>query len=149
MTIYYCSYSSDGTITGSGVAFGDSIPENTVECTQEQAEQYYLYVVSNGAIVNSPTYDKQRIAQAVSNINAAIQAKLDGGASDWGYDNLATAASYATSSNTQYAADAKALIDWRDAVWAWAIPKFSDVTPGEDPATFMQDMPVQPPQPKA
>lgn len=81
-------------------------------------------------------------------INRAIQTKLDAGAYAWGYNGLVTAATYVTSANPQFSADAAALIQWRDDVWDWAIPKFADVTPGETPEEFMADMPPQPAQPK-
>ena len=66
----------------------------------------------------------------------------------WGYDNVISAASYAASTNKQYAADAAALIGWRDEVWAWATPQFPNVTAGETPESFMATMPAQPEQPK-
>lgn len=86
--------------------------------------------------------------ETIKEIEFAVQTKLDEGAKLWGYQNLVTGASYAASTNSQYAADATALIQWRDDVWAWAIPKFADVTPGETPEEFMVDMPKQPAQPK-
>jgi hypothetical protein len=87
-------------------------------------------------------------AETVSSITLAIQQSLDAGAKAWGYDNIVSAASYASSTNTQYAADAKALIGWRDAVWAWAIPQFATVAAGTDPTAFMATMPAQPAQPQ-
>jgi hypothetical protein len=86
-------------------------------------------------------------AETVSNIASAIQQSLDAGAQKWNYDSIVSAASYANSTNTQYAADAKALIGWRDAVWAWAIPQFATVAAGTDPTAFMATMPAQPAQP--
>lgn len=85
--------------------------------------------------------------QTITIISGAIQSALDAGAQKWGYDSIVAGASYAASTNAQFAADAAALIGWRDSVWAWANPKFATVTPGEDPAVFMADMPAQPAQP--
>lgn len=86
--------------------------------------------------------------QTITIISDAIQSALDEGAQKWGYDSIVAGASYAASTNAQFTADAAALIGWRDSVWAWANPKFATVTPGEDPAVFMADMPAQPAQPK-
>ena len=85
--------------------------------------------------------------QTISNISGEIQTALDNGAYQWGYDSIVFASSYINSKNPQYAADAQALVDWRDQVWAWAIAKFPSVIPGEDAITFMSDMPSQPAQP--
>lgn len=90
-----------------------------------------------------PTLD-----QTTATITASIQMALDGVAQSWGYDNLAIAATYATSTNVQYAADASSLIEWRDKVWMWAIPLFPSITAGESPKTFMVGMPEKPSQPK-
>lgn len=89
-----------------------------------------------------PTVD-----ETITTISNAIQAKLDEGAQAWGYDSIVAGATYINSTNPQFAADAQALIDWRDAVWDWAIAKFPSVTAGEDPAVFMVDMPPQPAKP--
>ena len=130
-----------------------SIPSDAVEITDElwatlfanQSKGQIITADANGYPINvAPTVTQ---AETIDIISIDIQQVLDTGAKKWGYDSIAAAASYATSSNAQYAADAKALIDWRDTVWAWAIAKFPSVTPGENPSTFMADMPVQPVQP--
>jgi len=86
-------------------------------------------------------------ADTIALISREIGIILDQGAKAWGYDSIVSAASYSSSTNFQYAADAKALSDWRDAVWAWAIPLFSSVVAGQDPATFLVNTPKQPTQP--
>lgn len=85
--------------------------------------------------------------QTQENISNAITSAINDGAQQWGYYDLATAASYANSTNKQYVADALALIEWRDIVWAWAFPLLATVTPGETAATFLASMPDQPNQP--
>lgn len=101
------------------------------------------WTVANGGLV-PPAGPTQ--AQTVATLSAAVSAALDAGAQKWGYDNIVSAASYATSTNAQYAADAKALIGWRDAVWSWAIPQFATVAAGTTAATFLASMPAQPAQ---
>lgn len=97
------------------------------------------------AIIPNPS---PTLEETISIISSEIQSALDAGAQKWNYQDLATAASYANSTIPQYAADAKALIAWRDAVWSWAIPQFATIVAGTDPQTFMANMPVQPTQPK-
>jgi hypothetical protein len=86
-------------------------------------------------------------ADTIDKISRQITSTLDQGAKAWGYDSIVSAVSYASSTNFQYAADAKALSDWRDAVWAWAIPFFSSVVAGQDPTEFLVNIPKQPTQP--
>jgi hypothetical protein len=84
----------------------------------------------------------------------AIQAALDSYAQSWGYTDLVTAASYAASTNPQYAAEAKALIAWRDEVWVWAEAYEAQVVAGTvtiptSPAGLMAAMPPAPTRPTA
>lgn len=131
----------------------DVVPDNSVEISESKWNEL-LTGQASGLIITSdsvgnpilvpytPTLD-----ETLSAINTAIQSALDSGAQKWGYANMVTACSYVGSNNAQYAADALALSDWRDSVWAWAYPLYPSVTPGESPATFMATMPPQPPKP--
>jgi len=85
--------------------------------------------------------------QTVSILTKAVSSTLDKGAQTWNYDNIVSAASYVSSTNAQYAADAEVLIGWRDAVWAWAIPQFATVVAGTTPQSFLASIPQQPLQP--
>lgn len=85
--------------------------------------------------------------QTIEAINSAVQSALDAGAQSWGYSSIVAGASYYGCNTPQYAADAVALMDWRDSVWQWAYAKYPSVTPGETPEEFMVDMPAQPPKP--
>jgi hypothetical protein len=85
--------------------------------------------------------------QTIEIINVSVQGALDSGAQSWGYSSIVAGASYYGCNTPQYAADAVALMDWRDSVWQWAYAKYPSVTPGETPAEFMVDMPTQPPKP--
>lgn len=91
---------------------------------------------------------KETKEQTQATCSSALTSAINDGAMQWGYDNIESAASYINSSNPQYVADSKALIAWRDQVWAWAIPKLNNITPGTTPAQFLADMPDLPPQPK-
>jgi hypothetical protein len=79
---------------------------------------------------------------------------LDAGAQAWGYDSIVSAASYATSTNAQFKAEAAALIAWRDAVWAWAVTEEAAIVGGTQqlpatPAAFVALMPAAPARPTA
>jgi hypothetical protein len=93
------------------------------------------------------SYVQPTQADTISSISSEIASILDKGAKAWGYDSIVSAVSYATSTNFQYAADAKALSDWRDAVWSWAISAFPRVVAGQDPSEFLVNIPQQPIQP--
>ena len=60
----------------------------------------------------------------------AIQAMLDAKARERGYDSIASAVSYVTSTVPTWAAEALALRDWRDAVWSYALAELAAVQAG-------------------
>jgi hypothetical protein len=121
-------------------------PDGQTAIQSDVAQIGWTY--ANGTFTDpTPSYVPTQ-QETIDAISYAIQQALDAGAKAWGYDNIVSAASYANSTNTQYAADAKALIGWRDAVWAWAIPQFATVAAGTDPTAFMATMPAQPAQPQ-
>jgi len=80
-------------------------------------------------------------------ISSSITSALNDGAQQWGYDNIESGVSYVDSPNVQWAAEGQALNLWRTQVWEWAFAKWSSITPGETPATFLIDMPDLPPRP--
>lgn len=86
--------------------------------------------------------------ELIPQFTVQIQSVLDSGARAWGYDNLISAVSYATSSVAQYAADASALTNWRDSVWMWAYAKFPTIVGEQTWEQFSVDMPLQPTQPR-
>lgn len=64
---------------------------------------------------------------------AAMQQRLDTGAMSWGYDSIVSAATYVASSIEQFRNESKALLDWRDASWTWAMAFIADVESGATP----------------
>jgi hypothetical protein len=60
------------------------------------------------------------MSQYQSEAQVAAQNLLDSTAKSWGYDSLISAASYYNSSNPQFAAESKTLVNWRDALWTAA-----------------------------
>lgn len=80
-------------------------------------------------------------------LSSLLTSAINDGAKQWGYDDIISAASYIDSTNPQYVAEAKALISWRDTVWAWGIPALAAATPGESAAQFLAGMPDFPQRP--
>ncbi len=78
-----------------------------------------------------------------------LQRELDAAAAAWGYDSLISAASYVASTHPQFAAEAQALVAWRDAVWVWAQQLRANVESGatQCPATESDLLAVIPPRP--
>jgi len=138
---FYDSEDSPAPASASTINISD---EEWQTCLSEQG----CWTVKNETLVYTapagPTQD-----QTISTISYEIQCFLDLGAKSWGYNDLSTAATYATSTDAQFSADAASLIGWRDSVWKWAIEKFPSVVPGESPEEFMKTMPKQPNQPSA
>lgn len=89
-----------------------------------------------------PVSEITRLAESI------IQNKLDTVAEAWGYKDLATVCSYASSSIPQWANDAKMLSAWRDQVWTWAFANFPNITQQTDPVEFVAGMPATPIQTK-
>jgi hypothetical protein len=122
-------------------------PDGQTAIQSDTAQIGWTY--ANGTFTDpTPPYVPTQ-QETIDAISYVIQQSLDAGAKTWGYDSIVSAASYATDTNPQYAADAKAMIGWRSAVWAWAIPQFATIVAGADPQTFMVNMPIQPTQPVA
>lgn len=76
---------------------------------------------------------------------AAIQALLNAKARERNYDSIGTAVSYLDDPNPVFAAEARALFDWRSAVWTYATEQLATVTAGGDiPSleTFLAGVPA-------
>lgn len=82
-----------------------------------------------------------------------LQIALDVGAKAWGYDNIFTAASYATSTVPRFRTESAALIAWRDETWVWAAARLAAITSGIEPmpttpAELVAMMPARPTRPQ-
>jgi hypothetical protein len=80
------------------------------------------------------------------------QTTLDAYAKTWRHDDIVSSASYATSTNAQYKAEASTLIGWRDSMWQAAESVLAAITAGTvtAPATvaaFIELIPVAPTHP--
>jgi hypothetical protein len=69
-------------------------------------------------------------AETTARYTAAIDAHVTAAARDRGYNSAESLASYVASTNQAWAAEAKAFVAWRDAVWAYALEVLADVEAG-------------------
>jgi len=91
-------------------------------------------------------------APTVTDFENAVQAWLDAGAKAWRYESILSAASYANSTVPQFAAEAHALIAWRDQVWSSCYATLASVQAGTQatpasPADLIATLPAQPTHP--
>lgn len=87
---------------------------------------------------------KETIQQAKNRLLALVTNIIDSTAQNFGYDNILSAVSYLSSTNQEYADDAKTLSMWRDKVWEWAIPALENVKPEESEKEFLSSIPKIP-----
>ena len=77
---------------------------------------------------------------------SAIQAYVDGTAKAKSYEDGNSCASYASSTNEQWAAEAAAFIAWRDSVWTYCYAELAKVEAGtrEQPSieAFLGELPT-------
>lgn len=84
-------------------------------------------------------------------LDRAIQRRLNDGARAWGYDSMDRAASYVASTRPKWAAEATALIAWRDDTWDAAHTIQQAVLAGTRPipteAQLLSELPGPPTRP--
>lgn len=68
----------------------------------------------------------EALARARAQIAAAIDARVEGQARELGYNSAAHLASYTSSGVPEWAAEARAFVSWRDAVWLAAFAAEGD-----------------------
>ena len=73
-------------------------------------------------------------AEIIAQLSHAVQSHLDRTARERNYDSILSCATYATSTNPQFAAEGLACVGWRDAVWAACYSVMADVMAGNRPA---------------
>jgi hypothetical protein len=72
--------------------------------------------------------DVSTLEEKVAVYSVVVQTTLDTFAQTWGYDSILSAASYVQSTNSRFRAEGQALLNWRDATWAWAETFVAGVT---------------------
>ena len=107
-------------------AWSETIPEWTEE-VPEQPEQPATSIVHPEEIIEHPAeYTVEEIddsaERAVAQRKAAIdavQSRLDTLARAWGYDNIMSLCTYATSKVARFALEGQLGVDFRDATWSY------------------------------
>lgn len=96
-----------------------TVGEDQIAVTAEEWAAWREYRVEAGKLVNldSAVVTAQRISTLLAEASAALEGQVDATAQAWGYKDGATLASWATSGIKAWAADARAFVAWRDAVW--------------------------------
>lgn len=72
----------------------------------------------------------------------AVQAHLDAWATAQGYDSIAAMVSYADDPNPQFAAEGRAAVDWRSAVWTHVAQRGGFHTPPPSIEEFIAGLPA-------
>lgn len=84
------------------------------------------------------THGLAPLVPAIDDYKAAFDAYLDSVAQSKSYDNRITIATYASSTNAVWAAEAQAFIEWRDAALASMFAQLAAVQAGGDAPTVEQ-----------
>lgn len=88
---------------------------------KEEGNADYLTYLDWLAAGNTPTLPPPpTVTDIINMFMPQLQAWMDGTAQQNGYDSVVSCVSYKDSSVARWAADATAMIAWRDAVWQWA-----------------------------
>lgn len=83
----------------------------------------------------------------VEAFRVSIDAHVTAAARSWGYNSAESLASYAASTIPEWAAEAQAFIEWRDAVWSQSLAALAEISAGtrpmpENPDTFIAFLPA-------
>lgn len=99
-----------------------------VDLTQEELTDY------NNRMIAWTAGENQRILDSYV---TATQEIIDQAAQAKGYDNGFSCASYVTSTNPQWAAEAQAFVAWRDQVWNYGLEIYDSVVNHGQPVPAM------------
>ncbi len=133
-----------------------AIGDDQISVTAEEWAAWREYRVEAGKLVklDAATVSAQRISALLAEASSALEAKVDAVAVAWGYKDGATLASWAASAVKAWAADAKAFVTWRDAVWTAYLAAAADIQSGKSDlpasaADLLATLPAAPAKPGA
>jgi len=86
-----------------------------------------MWTPDPSVIITAEAKQPEVQAALLAGFRAAVQDHLDAKARERQYDNGHTLASYVTSTNATWAAEAQAFVAWRDAVWTYALAELDRV----------------------
>ena len=107
--------------------------DSHLNVSEPKPTQYHIF--QNGEWVDSRT-PEEISKQTIAIYTAAVQKRLDNFAQSRGYDNMLSAATYATSTIAKFAAEGRAAVDARDSTWAACYAVLAAVQSGD------RDMPT-------
>lgn len=121
--------------------YAEIINEESKECiviNQVEAEtlgwsKYDLEVGYNGKFYLEGYTPVQPVSELQTMFTNIVQDHLDSKAQERHYDDIFTAISYVNSSDPVFAAEASALLLWRDKVWRLCYTMLDDVKAGVRP----------------
>ena len=91
------------------------------------AEGYTAYMSMNGWELRANPGPKEIQAELTN----TVQAYMDDAVKARGYDGIATACTYASSTDATFAAEGAACVAWRDKVWRHCYDALAEVLAGE------------------
>jgi len=126
---------------------GDNIPADAVEITVEEY-QALLEGQSQGKIIVADESGRPILQdpppptaeQIVAQYTAAVQKHLDDFARTRTYDNIMSAATYATSTNPKFAVEGKYAVEARDATWVKFYEVLAAVEAGSRPMPTLDEL---------
>lgn len=86
--------------------------------------------VVSGDVISKPVVPEKTLDEIKSEFQNIISSKLNSVASEKSYESTLSCASYASSSNLTWKAEADAFIAWRDDVWEYAYAALNAVNQG-------------------
>lgn len=92
-------------------------------------KEYAAFLAAQPSI--DPALIYQQPIDPVPALTVAVQAALDAGARQRGYDNIATAITYRGDPNPKFAAEAEVYFQWRSDTWTTAYSILADVEAGK------------------
>ena len=129
---------ADGAFAGSYVGLQPE-DQSLIEVTEVPISSKQIWDFKAGAWSEPvPTQD---------DYTKAIQAMLDNAAIARRYDSAATMATYTNSTNSDWSAEATAMVAWRDAVWLYAYQQLDAVLAGEREQPTIEELLAELPEP--
>lgn len=131
----------------SSYVHGELIPEDAVAISAE-AHAALVEGQATGREIVPDTNGVPHLAdpapptpqQLLGQYRLAVQGHIDQVAGQRGYDSGTSCASYAESTVPGWAAEASAMILWRDAVWQQVLSTFADVQSGKAEIPALEDL---------